>query len=309
MTVEITQNSANHTIYLESNNLRISIEPRNGGKIKSFFSKRSSKELFFQDGRKMFSDSRYSDHDISGYDECFPTVIQCDYPDGTRKGTDMGDHGWLWQKPWKSRIVGEKVVMSCDLPDLECSFERTCKFENETTLRLDYVIRNYGRITCKYLYSAHPMLFADERSQVVLPEEVHRVFVSGAQNIPGLEEMRWTDWPIAGAAILEDLSPDHHSVIKFYSEPLIVGKAGIFYKDSNEHLELEFDTDELPHLGVFYSQGYADSVDKYFKDVVFVGLEPTTGAGDDVPMCGKTKTVKTLPAGEEAEFWIKLRVK
>ncbi len=80
---------------LESEAVRVSLKPRMGGKIRSFYSKNTDCEYLYQDLRQELKGSGYSDHDISGMDECFPTVLPCEYPDAPWRGVPLDDHGLL----------------------------------------------------------------------------------------------------------------------------------------------------------------------------------------------------------------------
>lgn len=293
-------------IFMESDAIKIKIDPVTGGKIRSFISKRTQTEFFYTDTRKRFHTASYSNHDISGYDECFPTVAPCAYPDGRRKGLPMGDHGWLWQKPWQMRIKTGQVVMSRNLPELQCYFERTCYFETSKTLRLDYIIQNYSDETFKYIYSAHPLLYAGCYTHIVFPDEMRKVFVYLAINVPGLTDKTWIDWPPPNETTLnETLSGYKKSVVKLFSQKLTDGKASVRHNNTGETLQFEFDTKTLPYLGILINQGF-DSGDGSFKDTLFLGIEPTTGIGDDLPTCPTTGSVQEISPGQEVKFWIKL---
>ena len=65
-------------LILENDILKVSIHPYLGGKIRSFISKSTGTELLYQDSRTEFSNRDYSAHDVSGFDECFPTVGPCE---------------------------------------------------------------------------------------------------------------------------------------------------------------------------------------------------------------------------------------
>lgn len=297
------------TILLESLRLEVVIEPERGGKIRSFFAKRTEREFFYIDPRGTHAaGDEYSAHDISGFDECFPTVWNCLYPDGKRRGTPMGDHGYLWRGPWQTEVVGDRVEMSKDVPLFQCSFQRTCELESSDCLKLDYSIANYGKEPMKYLYSAHPMLATDEDVELVLPDSIDKMYAFFVGGVDGVREKTWARWPLpAGANLERPFSAERHSAIKLYTPRLDHGQAAIRHAGLGQALQFEFDPDQLPYLGVLIAQGY-DPEGGPFKDEVFLGLEPTTGVGDDLPTCQETGTVAELAPGESTEFWIRLRL-
>ena len=294
---------------MESDALKVVIDPAGGGKIGSFVSRQTQRDFFYQDPRQTFPGDGYSDHDISGFDECFPTVWPCKYPDGQRRGMSLADHGYLWQGPWEVQAADDRLVMRKDVPELQCRFERTCFLDTTRSLKLDYLIENNGEETLKYVYSAHPMLAADEHTQLILPEEINRMFVSVALNVPGLVDKTWIDWPLAGKAGLDEpFSSQKCSVVKLCSDRLKEGRAVIYHRDLREGLQFEFDTENLPHLGVLIQQGYSPDETAASNRQLFLGLEPTTGMGDDLPSCESTGTVREIQPGQEVRFGIRLKL-
>ncbi|MBI2843665.1 MAG: hypothetical protein HYX78_09725 [Armatimonadetes bacterium] len=293
-------------IVLESDAIRAVIDPESGGRIRSFLSKRTGREFLYQDPRKKFRGLGFSDNDISGYCECFPTVARCEYPDGSRHGMDMGDHGWLWQEPWQAAIDGDKVVMSKSVQQFDCLFQRVAHQESNNKLRLDYTIRNDGVEPFKYIYSAHPLLYGGEHTRLELPEEMKEAFVYVSINVPGLADKTWIKWPQPHATTLNGpYSGDRESVVKLFSNRLSNGRAAVCHTDVGESIRIEFDISAVPYLGVLISQGYYGT-HTGLKRSVFLGLEPTNGVGDDLPTCASTKTLQQIEPGQELTFWILL---
>ena len=306
----ICRDDRDETILLDSECLRILIDPRVGGKIRSFVSKRTGTEFFYADPRCRREPGRdYSSHDISGFDECFPTVWPCAYPGGKRKGAPLGDHGYLWQRPWEAQIEHDCVKMFQEVPQFQSRFQRTCRLESARSLRLDYAIANYGDEPLKYLYSAHPLLAAGGDTRLVLPDEITRMFVFFTAKIPGFSERTWIDWPPpAGAGLQLPFSGKRGSCVKLYSPGLKTGRAAIHHSDVGQSLQVEFDTAQLPYLGVLIQQGYDTEEKGAFRNEVFLALEPTTGIGDDLPTCETTGTVAEILPGESVRFWIRLEL-
>lgn len=297
-----------NTIILRTSLIRVVLDPEAGGRIRSFTSMSSGKEFLYQDPRSEFQGPGYSDNDISGYCECFPTVAPCAYPEGRRKGLEMGDHGRLWQEPWTAHVDGDVIIMSKDVPQFECSFERRCRLDNEDSIRLDYTIHNYGEESVKYIYSAHPLLYADEHTRLELPKEFTKAFVYIVRNAPGVTEKTWLDRPpVDGPGLCPPYDADRHSVIKMFSNRLSEGRAAVCHLDTKESMIISFDTRTLPYLGVLISQGFDAIADSgFFYQESFLALEPTTGVGDDIHTCESTSSTAEIPAGKKAKFWIGL---
>ena len=296
-------------IYLENGALSVLIDNAAGGKMRSFVSRRTDREYFFQDPRANLSDAGYSEHDISGFDECFPTVGPCDYPQGRLRGRPMGDHGLLWQTPWETSFESGRLVMSRDLPAFECSFEKQMYFDADTSLRIDYRIRNYGEDPLMYIYAAHILLSAGEKSELLLPPKIDAAYIYGARNLPELPENTWVGWPpTPESGLVGVMNPDRDSVVKLFTSKLDCGRCAIRHHDIGESLCIEFDTQQLPYLGVMISQGYDVHQDGIFEGSLMPALEPTNAVGDDLDACKATGTVREIQPGRGIEFYVRLSI-
>ena len=306
--MHIDQDRHTERVTLESPDLRILIDPREGGKIRSLISTRTGIEYLYHDPRRDYGEGHgYGNHDISGFDECFPTVWACDYPDGKRQGLALRDHGYLWHRPWESQIENDRVVMRCAIPELDCRFERVCWLESSRSIRLDYRITNNDDEPLKYIYSAHPLLAASEGTRLILPADMDKAFVFFAANMPGISSGTWIDWSADSLpALQEPFTAERHACLKIYSPQLNSVQAAVVHSDQNEGLRFDVDADQLPYLGVLYQQGFDDDPAGPFSSEVFLALEPTSGIGDDLPTCESTGTVSELPPKQSKEFTIRL---
>lgn len=290
--------------------LRLEADPTCGGKLRSLVSLRSGREYFYQDTRPAFDGTKgYSYHDISGFDECFPTVAACRGRTPAGEMYDYADHGSLWQQAWEVREEGSTLEMTGEASDVNCTFSRRCSFPAEDTLRLDYRIRSFGRAPVPFVYSAHPLLAANEHTRVVLPPEMTRAFCYVAAPNSGLSDGAWFDLP---CALQQDLvgpfSLCRRTFVKLFSDHLQEGRAVVEYPDTGERLVYTFDTTALPHLGLLAAQGHDSLGDGHFAGEFLLALEPTTGIGDDLPTCQKTGTLQLLDPGGELAFWICITV-
>jgi len=306
--MHIDQDSRSERVALESPDLRIVIDPREGGKIRSLLSTRTKIEYLYQDPRRDIGNGpSYGDHDISGFEECFPTVWPCDYPDGKRQGLALRDHGYLWHRPWKARIENGRVVMHCNIPELECLFERVCWLESNRSFRLDYRITNNDDEPLSYVYSAHPLLAAYEGTRLILPEEMAKAYVFFAANMPGMSPGTWIDWrPGTIPSLQTPFTAQRQACLKVYSPRLTSVRAAVLHSNEREGLQFDVNADQLPFLGVLYQQGYDSDPEGAFHSEVFLALEPTSGVGDDLPTCQATGTVCQLQPKEAKEYTIRL---
>ena len=297
-------------VTLESRRLSLVADPACGGRLRSLVSKLSGKQFFYQDRRKAFEMGRgYSYHDISGYDECFPTVAACRGHTAGGGLYDYPDHGVLWQGTWHSRLREDTLVTTCEVADLGCSFTRHCSFQQDNVLLLEYHIVNDGDSCVPCLYSAHPLLVADESTKAILPEGMVRAYSYLSARNSGLADGQWLELSSSDVStITGPFSPSRHTFAKLFSDRLEEGQAAVEYHDRGERLELAFDTAALPYLGLLVQQGYDSLGDGHFGGECLLAFEPTTGIGDDIPTCIRTNTQVVLPAGSDWSFWIRISV-
>ena len=296
-------------IVLENDCIKVVIDPKCGGKIRSFISKKTNTEFLYQDVRMKFSNRGYSYHDISGFDECFPTVAPCKFNSNENTQLSYEDHGLLWQGAWKAKVQDSSVIMSKEIPQLKCYFERTCQLESPNSLMLKYNISNNSDKSFPYVYSAHPLLNANEQTILELPD-VNKIYMYAAGDNSSFSNNTWIDLPLENEKLIKGpFSGKREGFVKFFTEQLSSGLAAVRRLDTGESLSIQFDIDQLAHLGVLVSEGY-DSLDNgEFKGELFLALEPTTGIGDDLPTCKSTGTLKYISPGEKINFWIRLTLR
>ncbi len=296
-------------LVLESAKLRAVVEPGNGAKIRSLRSLRSGKEFFYQDSRRSFDGSKgYSYHDIGGMDECFPAVAACRGQLDTGETYDYPDHGCLWERAWVVADANSRgVTLSCTIPELCCTVRRRSYFETDETLRLEYEIVSHNTQMIPFVYSAHPLLAADEQTVIHFPADAASAYVAGANT--GVAVGTWMS--LSGpqpAAVIGPFRLEHRTVVKLFTEKLTTGWAAVAYPDSGERLTFTFDPEKLPHLGYLSCQGNDNLGDGHFTGEFLLAFEPTTGIGDELGTNIRTNTLKQLQPGATFSFWIRITV-
>ncbi len=295
-------------IALETEGLRLLIDPALGGKVCSLRSRQTGREFFFQDRHVEPSGERYVAHDMSGMDECFPTVAASSVRLGA-EDVSYGDHGLLWSRPWQARIEGGAVRMWVDVPEVQARFERCCRAEGENRIVFEYRLSHGLAHALPFVYSAHPLLAGGRESELLLPESADRVFIEAVAGAPELEAKRWDTREAVRRHVCErGFDAARNSYVKAFLPDVDEGRVGLRAGSSGETLWIEFDRQALPQMGIFVFEGYGESAAAPYRDEVFFGLEPTTGIGDGIETARATGTLRELAPGETFTFWIALRV-
>ena len=112
-------------------------------------------------------------------------------------------------------------------------------------------------------------------------------------------------WPSTKSGILLDmtLGPEAGTAEMFYTPPLQEGLCGIYREASAQALEVSFDTERLPFLGLWLCYGgWPDDSDGPLQYAV--ALEPTTSPCNNLANAQRTNTAISLKAGETYDWEI-----
>ncbi|MEW6702928.1 MAG: hypothetical protein AB1298_09460 [Bacteroidota bacterium] len=228
--------------------------------------------------------SKFSEYDVSGFDECFPTVSACGKDLNEDKKYCFPDHGELWSRKWKFSYGQDFVTLFIEGIKTKYLFEKKIRII-EDSIEIAYSVRNLSSDAFPYIWSAHPLLKISKGDKILLPENIDTVSLHWASdpligkpgdllNLPFLIlEQNEFDF-----SIVPDKSVD--IALKCFTEKLSKGYAGLYKKEKDETILFTFDTDEIPYLGIWLCYGGwpNDSKRKHYT----IGLEPTNGNSDSL---------------------------
>ena len=87
-------------LLLENELTSMVLIPEIGGKVVSIKSLATECEFLWQDDTRPYATPHYGElfanYDASGFDECFPSIGQCAYPEFPWQGITIPDHGEIW---------------------------------------------------------------------------------------------------------------------------------------------------------------------------------------------------------------------
>ncbi len=299
---------------LESDTLRTIVVPEMGAKIVSLFDKRHQLEWLPGPGQRPFQPVPYgatfTDQDMSGWDEMFPTINACVYPgEGDRHGVALPDHGEVWTLPWSLDTTrAGQVTLSVDGHALPYHLTRTLTYSAADTLQLDYELVNRGAHTMPYLWAAHPQFLCDGAAQLILPQHITAVSNAIAELWGwGAVEARFK-WPVTGlpngtTAQLDQIgSPALKRARKFFVPPgTPVNWAGLIRLASGAWLRMQWDDQRVPYLGVWVDEGV-------FNPEAVAALEPMTGYFDNLVTAWDKRLVALLEPGATHRWALTVRV-
>jgi hypothetical protein len=249
-------------VVLQNDAIRAVILPEIGGKVGSLVSLKTGREFLLQHPDRPYRRARFADsiehYDISGFDECLPTVAACPYPETPFAGVPMPDHGEVWSRAWKQEIRGEELILEVEGVRLPYRLRRTTRLAGPV-MELEYEITNTANQPFKYLWSAHPLLTVQPGAQIVLPPEVSEVLVDySAGNRFAIGKT--IAWPRArqadGASVALDAitGPRQKTADKLFTPRLSQGYCGVRFP-AGEALFFRFDPRLVPYVGLWICQG------------------------------------------------------
>ncbi|HEY3343679.1 MAG TPA: hypothetical protein VGJ97_02060 [Anaerolineaceae bacterium] len=299
---------------LSSPDLTVVIVPSMGAKIVSLVDRRRGSEWLIGPGARPFKPAEYgavfTDQDMSGWDEMFPTISACAYPGpNALHGASLPDHGEVWALPWQI-VPSEPGSLSLAVSGraLPYRLTRTADFPEPGSLRLRYTLQNNDADAMPYLWAAHPQFTCGPDGQVVLPDEVRQV----VNTLPaewgwGAPETRF-DWPAAsaldGSPVRADLvgAPDLRRGRKLFALPHVRPSwAAVLRRDTGLWLRFEWDPQRVPYLGVWVDEGA-------FNHASVAAPEPMTAWYDNLALAHSTGHAAILPGGETHAWTLTVRL-
>jgi|GEM_PF-1859626 len=270
-----------------------------GGKIRRLISAASGRDFFFQDPRRRFRGPDYIQHDISGFDECFPTV-------GKAPGRFGQDHGLLWDRVWTVQPERDSLLAWVERPGgIPVRFERRICSPRPATLRLEYSLKNLSRKPLPFIYSSHPILALEPGSKISLPGVDHLAVLGHNGLLKAGRRQSWPAGELAGGAKVRldtDFRADRALAGKWFARR--VDRARITFPGSREALGLRWDRQALPYLGIWLSLGIPLAAGSRPGDWVCAALEPCTYPHD---ILDPKKNQALAPAGV-LSFWIEWEI-
>lgn len=232
--------------------------------------------------------ANFTDYDMSGFDECFPTIAPSRYRslgDRDRQHNfDFPDHGELWSRPWAFQIDDDEIIFSIHGVNAQYVFEKRVKLYKNTLLQF-YSVRNLSKEPFSFLWSPHPLLSVRPGTKLLLPESVDCVFLNWASDETFGKHGDVVSWPFLSTSYKHiDYSEVQEKslgqAVKCFTDRLSRGYAEVCDTKTNESLILEFDPRENPYLGIWLCYG-GWPVDRREKHLT-VALEPCNGRPDSL---------------------------
>lgn len=297
---------------LTNSELHVEVVPAEGGRISSIRSLRSGLEFLTQSRRRRpypqaGLGTRFQDGACSGIEECLPTVgLSVPEPEGG----PAPDHGDFWQLPWQVFAASDgEVKMSA------VGFSRTFRFSKklaleDNALRVAYTVENIGSIPQSFLYACHPLFAVSRGDRILLPREIQELTLNYSKGDRLGKSGSVFRWPVTQEGLRLDVAngPEAGTAEMFYTPRLSEAVCGIYREVSGEMLEVSFDSQRLPYVGLWLCYGGWPS-DGEEPLQYAVALEPTTSACSTLAKAQQTNSAISLESGATYDWEIRFKVR
>lgn len=284
------------SVVAENESVRVKIVPELGAKLVSLLYKPSGKEWLLDSGsrpliRPVYG-SAFTSWDMSGWDECFPTIDACTL--GTGGGASLPDHGEVWALPWDCEITGERAVCSVKGIAFPYRLTRTLCLTENGRVRLEYEAVNLGDEPMPFLWAAHPQFRVDGPTRILIPGDMSPlkcVYGGLSRTTEGL-------YPASEIDLVHPETTGDGT--KFYYPGTVPqGWSGLYCENSGNYLLLRVPAETVPHWGVWIDKGM-------FNDRTAIALEPGIGYYDSLARAEANGTAVVLDPGRPYRWHVEI---
>lgn len=286
------------SVVLETDTVRAELLPWLGAKIVSLTYKPTGKEWLADAGsrelRRPAYGSSFGEADMSGWDECFPTIDACVADYGGE--ISLPDHGEVWPLPWDCRIEGAAVTCSVAGVAMPYRLTRALSFAAGDTMRMEYGVRNLGAEALPFLWVPHPQFAVKEPTRIVLPPSVQELLcVFG-----GRSDREGERRPLAELSLV---GPESTGDGRKYYVPgrMAEGWCGLACERSGDWLRMDVDPARVPYFGVWIDEGMGGGRNA-------IALEPSIGYYDALGRAAANGSAGVVPPGGTVEWTLEVRL-
>jgi hypothetical protein len=296
---------------LESERATVIVLPRISGKIASLVDESTGRELLWRNPERGYQEPMYgsgwAEYDMSGWEDCIPTVAASEYPEPPWEGIPLPEHGEVWALPWDARATDEAVELIIHGVRLPYRFEKSISIEGNGVC-LHHRLVNPSAFPIRYIWATHPLFDVRPGTHIVLPK-VTSVLLDWSRNDRLGSYLDELSWPVAqdtqGRPVQLDRIGESQLgyADKLYTSQVTEGWCGLYDPENGNAVVLTFDARQLPYVGVWINQGGypVDGVPCYN-----VALEPTCGYPDLLDVACSQGAAATIAPGQQQEWTVDL---
>ena len=297
---------------LENDFLKVSVIPELGAKIAQIKDKHANYDWLWEDPTRPLRarqvTDKYDEHDISGFDECFPNIGISSYPGDP--DLILPDHGELWSQAWSCEKTNDSIISTAIGKVLPYKFERKITLKDRS-LVFSYAIENTGQESFKGFWSAHPLFKAVEGMQILLsgnPPMTKEFGFSGRMGSDGadgyeghLDEYVWPN-TIGESGKSYDLS--QVTLVEPLTDKVVVSTPddGVITLLNPHHkcsVRFLLNPQEIPYVGICFN---LDAWPFTGRKARWIAIEPCLGPTDKLDESDRMSQIPTFSVKRPVTF-------
>ena len=297
---------------LENDFLKVSVIPELGAKIAQIKDKHANYEWLWEDSTRPLRarqvTDKYDEHDITGFDECFPNIGISSYPGDP--DLILPDHGELWSQAWSCEKTNDSIISTAIGKVLPYKFERKITLKDRS-LVFSYAIENTGQESFKGFWSAHPLFKAVEGMQILLsgnPPMTKEFGFSGRMGSDGadgyeghLDEYVWPN-TIGESGKSYDLS--QVTLVEPLTDKVVVSAPddGVITLLNPQHkcsVRFLLNPQEIPYVGICFN---LDAWPFTGRKARWIAIEPCLGPTDKLDESDRMSQIPTFSVKRPVTF-------
>ncbi len=302
-------------LILDNGIIKTTIIPELGGNIFELIQKATGSNYIHQPEidlceikRPKYGDKFLPPYDF-GFDDCFPTISPSQYR-LNGKNIYFPDHGELWTRAWEYNVQDDGINLQIYGINLNYRFKKKIMLD-KNILNIHYSLLNLESLPFQYIWSSHPLLIIDPDDEILVEDEIEHLFVNWASDDrygKYGDIVRWPCKVLSGNNI--DLSKvqskDLTMAIKFFSDKLKKGCAGLYRRKLDTSIIFNFDERIIPYLGIWLCYGgWPKNND---NPAYTIALEPTSGRPDSLSDGIKRNEASSIMPEEEKTWSLSVSI-
>jgi len=230
----------------------------------------------------------YENRPVYGYDDCFPSVTECPYPESDWVVPDHGEVCWL---PFKVEEETNGLLFSVKSQKLPLILKRKLHF-TEYTLSWIFEVQSHGSETLPFQHVIHPLMPLNAVDGIESP---------GFESV--FDDIQKRDLPLKSPDQLEKhlLNQPIGTANMLFLRSVEQGSLSIKFKGGPK-LKMNFPHDLFPSIGIWWNNnGYPDEDGIRRNECAF---EPVPGSNSSLEDAHKERSCLSVASGQQTSWRI-----
>lgn len=287
--------------------LSVVVIPDLGAKVVSLADRASGREWLIQvdpASLRMPEPGRpWTDYDMSGWDECFPSIGGGSHPDPAFGGLPLQQQGELWNQPWRVLPDPEGLTLSVRSGVFAYTLRRRLAIHGPR-LDVHYRVINRGDHPFPAMWAMHPLLAVPAGARLSGIAGELRVDHAGGTRLRHDDLLSWPSAPLPDGTELDvSVVPDRSTgtALKLFGPP---PDRAVVVETDDGWLAVQADP-AVTDLGLWLNYGGWPGPG---TELFHLAIEPSIGHADDLGRVVRAGRALVVPPGGGIAWSVTLRI-